>query len=191
MELEVSLPHSQESTTCPYPSQINPFLCPSHFWQTQLVSFLVGLRTYQHSGIMRNVSGGKKVVQNDKTRILYSIYLFRNTRRLGDGPNVEIYGTARQATGDNTIRSMEDAICVPDNARIRTHIRTIHYWCPLNRQIPPDLVKCFTSTLQIGNGLSVITTCLANSMSKKYIRERTWFCFNAAFICSVCENNVN
>ena len=45
-----SLPHSQESTTCPYPSQINPFLCPSHFWQTQLVSFLVGLRTYQHPG---------------------------------------------------------------------------------------------------------------------------------------------
>jgi len=48
MELGGSLPHSQESTTCPYPSQINPFLCPSHFWQVQLVSFLVGLRTYQH-----------------------------------------------------------------------------------------------------------------------------------------------
>ena len=51
MELGGSLPHSQESTTCPYPSQINPFLCPSHFWQAQLVSFLVGLRTYQHPGI--------------------------------------------------------------------------------------------------------------------------------------------
>jgi len=50
MELGGSLPHSQESTTCPYPSQINPFLCPSHFSQAQLVSFLVGLRTYQHSG---------------------------------------------------------------------------------------------------------------------------------------------
>jgi len=50
MELGSSLPHSQESTTCPYPSQINPFLCPSHFWQEQLVSFLVGLRTYQHPG---------------------------------------------------------------------------------------------------------------------------------------------
>jgi len=48
MELGGSLPHSQQSTTCPYPSQINPFLCPSHFWQAQLVSFLVGLRTYQH-----------------------------------------------------------------------------------------------------------------------------------------------
>jgi len=48
MELGVSLLHSQKSTTCPYPSQINPFLCPSHFWQVQLVSFLVGLRTYQH-----------------------------------------------------------------------------------------------------------------------------------------------
>ena len=50
MELGGSLPHSQEYTTCPYPSQINPFLCPSHFWLAQLVSFLVGLRTYQHPG---------------------------------------------------------------------------------------------------------------------------------------------
>ena len=48
MALGGSLPHSQESTTCPYPSQINPFLCPSHFWQAQQVSFLVGLRIYQH-----------------------------------------------------------------------------------------------------------------------------------------------
>jgi len=46
-ELESSLPHLQEPTTCPYPSQINPILCPSYFWQAQLVSFLVGLRTYQ------------------------------------------------------------------------------------------------------------------------------------------------
>ena len=50
MELRGSLPHSQQSTTSPYPSQINPFLCPSHFWQAQLVSFLVGLWTYQHRG---------------------------------------------------------------------------------------------------------------------------------------------
>ena len=50
MELGGSLPHSQESTTCPFPSQINPFLCPSHFSQAQLVSFLVGLRTYLHPG---------------------------------------------------------------------------------------------------------------------------------------------
>jgi hypothetical protein len=50
MELGGSLPHSQASTTCPYPSQINSFHCPSHFWQAQLVSFLVGLRTYQHPG---------------------------------------------------------------------------------------------------------------------------------------------
>jgi len=48
MELGGSLTHSQKSTTCPYPSQINPFLFPAHFWQAQLVSFLVGLRTYQH-----------------------------------------------------------------------------------------------------------------------------------------------
>jgi hypothetical protein len=48
MELGGSLPHSQESTTCPYPSQINPFLCPSHIWKAQPVSFMVGLRTYQH-----------------------------------------------------------------------------------------------------------------------------------------------
>jgi len=50
MELGGSLPHSQQSTTCPYPSQTNPILCPSYFWQAQLVSFLVGLRTYQHPG---------------------------------------------------------------------------------------------------------------------------------------------
>jgi len=50
MELGCSLPHSQESTTCPSPSQINPLLCPSHFSQAQLVSFLVGPRTYQHPG---------------------------------------------------------------------------------------------------------------------------------------------
>jgi len=30
MEFGGSLPHSQQSTTCPYPSQIKPFLCPSH-----------------------------------------------------------------------------------------------------------------------------------------------------------------
>ena len=50
MELGRSLPHSQQSTTCPYPNQINPFLCPTHVWKAQLVSFLVGLRTYQHTG---------------------------------------------------------------------------------------------------------------------------------------------
>jgi len=48
MELGGSLPRLQNSTTCPYRSQINPFLCPSHFWQAQLFSFLVGLRTCQH-----------------------------------------------------------------------------------------------------------------------------------------------
>jgi len=40
MEVGSSLPHSQQSTTCPFPSQINPFLCPSHFGQAQLVTFL-------------------------------------------------------------------------------------------------------------------------------------------------------
>ena len=44
MELGGQLPHSQKATTCPYPSQINPFLCPSQVWQAQLVSFLVGLK---------------------------------------------------------------------------------------------------------------------------------------------------
>ena len=48
MELGGSLPHSQQSNTCLYLSQINPILCPSHFGLAQLVSFLVGLRTYQH-----------------------------------------------------------------------------------------------------------------------------------------------
>ena len=48
VELVSSLPHPQQFTTSKYPSQIKPFLCPSHFWLAQLVSFLIGLRTYQH-----------------------------------------------------------------------------------------------------------------------------------------------
>jgi len=42
MELGGSLSHSQESTTFTYPTQINPFLCPSHFWQAQLVPSWLG-----------------------------------------------------------------------------------------------------------------------------------------------------
>jgi hypothetical protein len=48
MELGDSLTHLKESTTCPYTNQINPYLYPSRFSQAQFVSFLVGLRTYQH-----------------------------------------------------------------------------------------------------------------------------------------------
>ena len=48
MELGGSLSHSQQYTTCPYPNQIKSLLCPSHFWQAQFISFLVGLRAYQH-----------------------------------------------------------------------------------------------------------------------------------------------
>jgi len=55
MELGVSLPQSQQSTTCLYPSQINPFLCPSQFWQAQLVSFLVGLSTHHHPRILPSI----------------------------------------------------------------------------------------------------------------------------------------
>jgi len=55
MQLGGSLPHSQQPTTCPYPSQTNLFLCPSQFWQLLLVFFLVGLRTYQHSCIFRKL----------------------------------------------------------------------------------------------------------------------------------------
>jgi len=58
MELRSSLPHPQQSTTCPYPNQSNPFLCPSHLRQAQLVSFLVGLRTYQHSKCIFNLPFG-------------------------------------------------------------------------------------------------------------------------------------
>ena len=64
MELGGSLPHSQESTTFPYRSQINPFLCPSHFLQAQLVSFLVGLRTYQHPGITLSAQDQYATVYN-------------------------------------------------------------------------------------------------------------------------------
>ena len=104
---------------------------------------------------------------------------------------MENYGRARQATGNNIMWRMEDAICMPGNARTRTHIHTIQYLFPLNRLIPPDLVKCFTPTQQLGNDLSVITICLEKRMSKKDIKERTLFCFNAPSICSVFENNVN
>ena len=90
-----------------------------------------------------------------------------------DRPNIEKYGTGRQATGTNKIRSMEDAICMPDNAKIRAHIRSIHYLFPLNRLIPPDLLICFTLIEQLGNDVSVITIRLAKLMSKKDISERT------------------
>ena len=80
MELGVSLPHSQESTTCPYPSQINPFLCPSHFWQAQLVSFLVGLRTYQHPcRVLRNT------VRTITTVLQWRIITTNSEVRLKDG----------------------------------------------------------------------------------------------------------
>ena len=50
IELGGSLPHSQGPPLFICLRQIWPFLCPSHFWQARLVSFLVGLRTYQHPG---------------------------------------------------------------------------------------------------------------------------------------------
>jgi len=57
-----SFPHSQGPTTCPYPIQINPFLCQSHFWQAQIVSFLVALRTYQHPGTLYEVQNLKVLI---------------------------------------------------------------------------------------------------------------------------------
>jgi len=48
----------------PYPSQTNPCLCPSHFWQAQFVSFLVGLRTYLHPGMCRTAATKSKFSQN-------------------------------------------------------------------------------------------------------------------------------
>ena len=51
MEIAGSLPHSQQPTTCPYRSQIKPFLCPSNCWQLLRDYVLVGLKTYQHRGI--------------------------------------------------------------------------------------------------------------------------------------------
>ena len=72
MELWGSLPHSQQSTACRYSSPINPFLCPSHFWQAQLVSFLVGLRTYQHPDIIIRFS-------------VYIAYLKRENKNIGIG----------------------------------------------------------------------------------------------------------
>jgi len=52
MEPGGSLPHSQQSTTCPYPSQINAFIP----LPITLVSVLVGLRTYQHPGMLHAVA---------------------------------------------------------------------------------------------------------------------------------------
>jgi len=66
MELGASWPHWHDSTICPYPSEINPFLWPSHFWQAQLVSFLVGLRTYQHPGTTRHCVSMKFPVPMEK-----------------------------------------------------------------------------------------------------------------------------
>jgi hypothetical protein len=52
---------------------------------------------------MRNVSD--KICREIKTWILFSItFYFRKSRRLSD--NVQNFDTAKQATGDNTIRSV-------------------------------------------------------------------------------------
>ena len=47
VELVSSLPHSQQATTSTYPSQINPSVHHTSDWRS-FVSFLIGLRTYQH-----------------------------------------------------------------------------------------------------------------------------------------------
>jgi hypothetical protein len=47
-----------------------------------------------------------EVIEKTKTRILCSITFFRKSCHLRD--NVEKYGSARQATNDNTIRRMLD-----------------------------------------------------------------------------------
>jgi len=71
MELWGSLPHSQQSIksiTCPYPCQTNPFLCPSHFWQAQLVSFLVGLSSYQHPGKLVKICAWEQIQSTGSNR---------------------------------------------------------------------------------------------------------------------------
>ena len=103
MEIGGSLPHSQQSTTCPYPSQINPFLCPSHFWQAQLVSFLVGLRTYQHPGSETQHAhkfltfGGKFFVLSSirwtKNQSLQGIYSYTEKETLSTGMSNEMKRT--------------------------------------------------------------------------------------------------
>ena len=52
---------------------------------------------------MRNGSE-KKVVDEVKTHILFSIFFFRKPYRLWD--DAEKYGTSRQATDENTVRLM-------------------------------------------------------------------------------------
>ena len=64
-----------------------------HLWQ-YLAEFFLEWRMFQ-----------TKVVEKDKTHILYSRNIFpRKSCRLWD--NVAEYGTARQATDDNIIRRM-------------------------------------------------------------------------------------
>jgi len=81
MELGGSLPHSQEFTTCPYPNQINPFPCLSHFCQAQIVSFLVGLRTYQYPCENSNTHSYKVKGENqqDATNTMFIIKLSVST----------------------------------------------------------------------------------------------------------------
>jgi len=89
MKLGGSLPHWQESTTCPYPSQINPFLCQSHFGQAQFVSFLIGLRTYQHRGSHRILIGDLHF-----SGILHSVVWYLVTDVLGQPVGPVLNGQA-------------------------------------------------------------------------------------------------
>jgi len=93
MELGVSLPHSQQSTTCPYPSQINPFFCPSHFWQAQLLSFLPGLRAYQHPGI---------ILLEILPLTLYQGALFRPGREADHTPTSHVRKISRELKKNNS-----------------------------------------------------------------------------------------
>jgi hypothetical protein len=93
MELWGSLPNSQDSTTCHYPSQINPFLYPSHFWQVQIVSFLVGLRTYQHP--VTNPLCRYSFVQVQCEITFYGVPVLHDTRHIRNKFANEAAGSGR------------------------------------------------------------------------------------------------
>ena len=95
VEIVGSLPHSQQPTTCPYTNQINPFLRPSLFWQAWLVSFLIGLRTYQHQVFAVHYVHNRASIYRcvDKP-------LARTGRRQTTFP--AIYGTCRFITAPTT-----------------------------------------------------------------------------------------
>jgi hypothetical protein len=125
---------------------------------------------------------GKTVVQNIKIYIFYVQYIYSETLIVYE---IDLMWKNMVQPNRPQVTTQYGARKTRSACRITQEHGNAFMLLPHNRFIPPDLVKCLTSTEKLGNNLSVVTIYLAKRMSKKDIRERKWFCFNAAFIRSV------